>query len=87
MAGRNGEVMAEEIVLKLDHVSKSFARVDGDDITHALGDIDTVMRDGEFVSIVGTSGCGKSTILRERRLRGRTRAAAWYFRNRRCSRG
>ena len=64
MAGRNGEVMAEEIVLKLDHVSKSFARVDGDDITHALGDINTVMRDGEFVSIVGTSGCGKSTILR-----------------------
>ena len=33
-------------------------------ITNALGNIDLTMHDGEFISLVGTSGCGKSTILR-----------------------
>ena len=41
--------------LKLNHVSKSFARADAEGIT---------INDGEFVCIVGASGCGKSTILR-----------------------
>ena len=48
--------------LKLNHVSKSFARADG--ITHALQDVNLTINDGEFVCIVGASGCGKSTILR-----------------------
>lgn len=56
--------MTEKITLKLDHVSKSFARIEGNELTHALDDISTEMHDGEFISIVGTSGCGKSTILR-----------------------
>lgn len=50
--------------LKLNHVSKSFARADADGITHALQDINLTINDGEFVCIVGASGCGKSTILR-----------------------
>lgn len=52
------------VTLKLDHVSKSFAKVEKEGITNALGTINMEMHDGEFISLVGTSGCGKSTILR-----------------------
>lgn len=50
--------------LELKHVSKSFAKTDGDGITTALEDINLTINDGEFVCIVGASGCGKSTLLR-----------------------
>lgn len=50
--------------LELKHVSKSFAKADGDGITTALEDINLTINDGEFVCIVGASGCGKSTLLR-----------------------
>lgn len=56
--------MENSVVVKLDGVSKSFAKVEKDDITHALQDINLEMKSGEFISLVGTSGCGKSTILR-----------------------
>ena len=54
----------KQVVLALEHVSKSFARVERDDVTNALQDISLTMRSGEFISLVGPSGCGKSTILR-----------------------
>ena len=57
-------MMAESMVLRLDKVSKSFARIERDEITHALGETTLEMHEGEFVSIVGASGCGKSTIMR-----------------------
>lgn len=50
--------------LELKNVSKSFARTDIQGITHALDNINLTIEDGEFVCIVGASGCGKSTILR-----------------------
>lgn len=56
--------MGNSVVLRLDGVSKSFARVEKDDITNALSNIDLTMESGEFISLVGPSGCGKSTILR-----------------------
>lgn len=53
-----------KITLKLDKVSKSFAKVENDEVTHALNEIDLTMESGEFICLVGPSGCGKSTILR-----------------------
>lgn len=56
--------MSHSIILKLDGVSKSFAKIEKNDITNAPLDINLEMRDGEFISLVGTSGRGKSTMLR-----------------------
>lgn len=53
-----------KILLKLENISKSFAKVENDEVTHALDSIALEMRSGEFISLVGPSGCGKSTILR-----------------------
>lgn len=65
MAEWSSEIMAEnKITLKLNNVSKSFAKVENDEVTHALNNIDLTMHNGEFISLVGPSGCGKSTILR-----------------------
>lgn len=50
--------------LVLKDVTKSFARIDTDGITHALGNINISINQGEFITIVGASGCGKSTMLR-----------------------
>ena len=54
----------KHVTLKLEGVSKSFAKVENDEVTHALDNVDLTMESGEFISLVGPSGCGKSTILR-----------------------
>ena len=46
------------ILLKLENISKSFAKVENDQVTHALDQIDLQMESGEFISLVGPSGCG-----------------------------
>lgn len=53
-----------KVTLELKRVSKSFAKVENDEVTHALNEIDLSLHSGEFISLVGPSGCGKSTILR-----------------------
>ena len=53
-----------KVTLTLENVSKVFAKVESDEVTHALYDVSTSMESGEFISLVGPSGCGKSTILR-----------------------
>ena len=51
--------MAENtVILRLDNVSKSFAKVEHDEVTHALNEVNLSMKSGEFISLVGPSGCG-----------------------------
>jgi nitrate/nitrite transport system ATP-binding protein len=47
--------------LKIDHVDKTFHR--GSHETEVLKDIALSIDTGEFVSIIGHSGCGKTTLL------------------------
>ena len=67
MAERSNQVMPDEVKktsLELKKINKVFAKVESDEVTHALQDVSVSMASGEFVSLVGPSGCGKSTILR-----------------------
>ena len=54
----------KKVTLELENVSKSFAKIETDEVTHALTSVTTTMESGEFISMVGPSGCGKSTMLR-----------------------
>ena len=54
----------KKVTLKLENVSKSFAKIETDEVTHALTSVTATMESGEFISLVGPSGCGKSTMLR-----------------------
>jgi nitrate/nitrite transport system ATP-binding protein len=47
--------------LKLDHIDKAFSR--GSATTVVLKEITLGIEKGEFVSIIGHSGCGKTTLL------------------------
>jgi nitrate/nitrite transport system ATP-binding protein len=47
--------------LQLDHIGKSYTR--GSRVTTVLDDLTLAIDKGEFVSIIGHSGCGKTTVL------------------------
>jgi nitrate ABC transporter ATP-binding subunit len=53
--------MSTTSFLELSHLSKSFPGADGP--VPVVGDFTLKVREGEFVCLVGHSGCGKSTIL------------------------
>ncbi len=50
-----------KIHLNIDHISMEFPTPSGPYV--ALKDVDLEMQEGEFVSLIGHSGCGKSTVL------------------------
>ena len=48
----------QEVLLSLEHIKKSFGEGE------VLSDISLDVRRGEFVTLLGASGCGKTTTLR-----------------------
>lgn len=48
----------DNIIIDLQHISKSFGGV------KVLDDINLTVKKGEFVTFLGSSGCGKTTLLR-----------------------
>ena len=48
-------------MLKLQNIKKDY--ITGDTAVHALKGVSIEFRKSEFVSILGHSGCGKTTLL------------------------
>lgn len=48
-------------IIELQHIKRNF--IVGDETVHALRGVSFSIREGEFVTIMGTSGSGKSTLL------------------------
>lgn len=71
--------MKKNPLLKLEHIEKAYPNG-----TIALQDLNLTIASGEFVSIVGASGCGKSTVLKL--IAGLTDASSgnikWFDRDR-----
>lgn len=51
-----------DAILKIKNVSRIYR--DGDNEVTALQNIDFTVNKGDFVSVIGSSGCGKTTLLR-----------------------
>lgn len=52
---------ASRPLLEISHINMDFPTADG--YFRALEDVDLDIQKGEFVSLIGHSGCGKSTVL------------------------
>ena len=50
-----------KVVIELQNIKRNFQV--GDETVHALRGVSFTIREGEFVTIMGTSGSGKSTLL------------------------
>ncbi|MFT3982780.1 MAG: ABC transporter ATP-binding protein [Lachnospiraceae bacterium] len=50
--------------IKIENITKIFARQTEEGTLTALDDINLEINDGEFITLLGASGCGKSTLLR-----------------------
>ena len=55
--------MANDTIIEIKNVNRTYID-DKDNTVEALKDINLTVKRGEFVSIIGSSGCGKTTLLR-----------------------
>ena len=53
-----------KIKVEVNNISKSFSKSDDGTPLPVIEDVSFKVNDGEFLCIVGSSGCGKTTILR-----------------------
>ena len=49
-------------ILRIENVNRTYS--DGETEVNALSNINLTVKKGEFISIIGSSGCGKTTLLR-----------------------
>ncbi len=54
--------MSDSVLLEIKNVNRTYK--DEESTVNALSDINLSIQKGEFVSIIGSSGCGKTTLLR-----------------------
>lgn len=54
----------KDVILQISHVDRLFFDQETDTTLTALKDVCLNVHRGEFISIIGTSGCGKTTLLR-----------------------
>ena len=52
---------SDSVILSIDNVSRLYK--DDENEVLALSDINLEVKKGEFISIIGASGCGKTTLL------------------------
>lgn len=52
-----------DVILTIDSVNRTYID-DNDNTVEALRDINLNVKQGEFLTIIGSSGCGKTTLLR-----------------------
>ncbi len=55
--------MLSNVIIEIKNVSRTYID-DKDSMVEALKNINLTIQRGEFVSIIGSSGCGKTTLLR-----------------------
>ena len=55
--------MENDTIIEIKNVNRTYID-DKDNTVEALRDINLAVKRGEFVSIIGSSGCGKTTLLR-----------------------
>ncbi len=63
MEPKSMDTRTNDPLVVVDHVRQSYARGTGDSVM-VLDDMNLVLRDNEIVSLLGRSGCGKSSLLR-----------------------
>lgn len=54
---------SQKPIIKTEKLGKSFPNPDGTGETQIFGDVWFDVKDGEFVCLIGHSGCGKTTLL------------------------
>ena len=66
-------------MIKLENIQRNFQV--GDQVVHALDNINLTINKGEYVSIMGPSGSGKSTLLNLLGLLDQPSAGVYYLNN------